>query len=537
MSKTLTAAALRDRLTDGSEIALLDVREQGVFSRDGHPLLAVNVPASRLELMVPALVPRRSCPVVVMDGGKDGLAGRAAVTLGALGYTDVAILDGGGASWKAAGGELYTGINVPSKAFGELVEAASRTPHMSAAEVHRRIAAGDNMVVLDSRPFAEYSRMAIPTGIDAPGAELVYRVADLAPDPATLVVVNCAGRTRSIIGAQSLIDAGIPNRVVALENGTMGWELAGLEIERGAARVASAPSGAGLRIARERARAVAERFGVETIDAAGLAEWRTQSDRRTLFVCDVRSPEEYEAGHVGDARSTPGGQLVQATDDYVGVRNARIVLVDDTEARAQMTASWLVRLGWREVRVLKGGMASLGESLASGTGAASPAMLQGAALLDSAAVAESLAMGNTIVLDLDGSLTYRAGHIPGAWWGVRSRLDTEHGRLPSAASIVLTSGDGAVARLAAPELAALRPAAQIRVLDGGTAAWRAAGQPLDKGFARPLSAPDDVNYRAYDRDRDVAKAAQAYLDWETGLVAQVGRDRTVPFRLDGARQT
>ena len=66
-----------------------------------------------------------------------------------------------------------------------------------------------------------------------PGAELVLRVRDIAPSPDTTIVVNCAGRTRSIIGAQSLINAGIPNKVVALRNGTMGWHLAGFTCDKG----------------------------------------------------------------------------------------------------------------------------------------------------------------------------------------------------------------------------------------------------------------------------------------------------------------
>ena len=117
---------------------------------------------------------------------------------------------------------LFEGVYVPSKAFGEFVEATWCTPHLSADELVRLRAEGRDVVVLDSRPMSEYRQMSIPGGIDVPGAELVHRVRDLAPDPDTLVVVNCAGRTRSIIGAQSLINAGIPNRVAALANGTMG---------------------------------------------------------------------------------------------------------------------------------------------------------------------------------------------------------------------------------------------------------------------------------------------------------------------------
>src|SRR6267142_5795800 len=123
------------------------------------------------------------------------------------------------------------------------------------------------MVVLDSRPFEEYQRMCIPGGVDTPGAELAYRVHDLAADEQTLVVVNCAGRTRSIIGCQSLRNAGIANRVVALKDGTMGWQLSGREVEQGASRRAVDPSAAGLAKAEAAAERVAQRFGVKFVDA------------------------------------------------------------------------------------------------------------------------------------------------------------------------------------------------------------------------------------------------------------------------------
>ena len=78
--------------------------------------------------------------------------------------------------------------------------------------------------------------MSIPTGISVPGAELVLRARELAPRPETTLIVNCAGRTRSIIGTQSLVNAGIPNPVYALRNGTIGWTLAGQELEHGRSR-------------------------------------------------------------------------------------------------------------------------------------------------------------------------------------------------------------------------------------------------------------------------------------------------------------
>src|SRR5262249_42417129 len=208
-----------------------------------------------------------------------------------------------------------------------------------------------DIVVLDSRPFDEYTRVSIPTATNVPGAELVLRVQDLAPSPETMVVVNCAGRTRSIIGAQSLINAGVPNKVVALRNGTMGWHLAGLQCESGKDKRARRVSGTALAWAKSAADKVAHRFGIEGIDRATLERWRADEER-TLYLFDVRDPAEYAAGHVAGALSAPGGQLVQATDQYVGAIGARLVLVDDAEVRAVMTASWLRQMGWKDVYVL-----------------------------------------------------------------------------------------------------------------------------------------------------------------------------------------
>ncbi|MEL7158195.1 MAG: rhodanese-like domain-containing protein, partial [Actinomycetota bacterium] len=334
----IDAATLRDRLLAGGELAVLDAREQGAYS-NRHLLRAVSLPLSQLELQLEALVPRRTTPLVWCDGGADdgtaGLAQQAADRCAALGWSDVSVLDGGTAAWAAAGGELYAGVNVVSKAFGELIEHRHDTPRLGAEDVARLRAEGADLVVLDSRPFNEYRRMAIPDGIDCPGAELVHRARGVAPDPSTLVVVNCAGRTRSIIGAQSLINAGLPNEVMALENGTMGWQLAGLDIVAGAEAVAPTPSPEVRSWAAQAAAGVAERFGVTEIEATDVEAWLADNGR-TTYLFDVRSPEEFAEGHLAGSRSAPGGQLVQATDTYVGTNNARLVLIDDDGVRATM---------------------------------------------------------------------------------------------------------------------------------------------------------------------------------------------------------
>src|SRR5436190_2040282 len=413
-------------------------------------------------------------------GGDENLAERAAATLTRMGYRDVAVMAGGARGWAAAGSELFTCVNVPSKAFVELVEHRCETPHIGAAELKRRLDAGEKVLIVDSRPIGEFRNMSIPGAFDCPGAELVYRVPDRVPSPETLVVVNCAGRTRSIIGAQSLRNAGLPNPVLALENGTMGWELAGLELARGREEALPAPSPEGLKRAQALADKVADRFAIRRIDDAALLRFQTEAEERTLYLFDVRSPEEYIAGHFAGSRSAPGGQLVQATDAYMATRNARIVLTDDDGVRAVMTGSWLVQMGWPEAYVLAGGLKgrqlvpgmpkpTIPELDALAVATVSPAELQ--ALIEK---------GEASIVDLAPSLAYETGHIPGAWFAVRARLPQSLDRVPKRRVLVLTSLDAALARLAAAELED-SGFAEIRVLVGGTAAWRAAGQPLTTG--------------------------------------------------------
>ena len=514
--KTITADQVRDLLLTQHELALLDVREQGVHYR-GHPFFASSAPLSKLELMIGDLVPRRTVPVVVLDAGGESLAEKAAGRLGAMGYSDVAVLEGGCQGWKAAGGELFSGVNVPSKAFGEFVEHHYDTPRIPPEELRQWVGEGRKLVILDSRPYEEYHRMNIPGGIDTPGAELAWRVHDLAPDPDTIVVVNCAGRTRSIIGCQSLRNAGIPNRVVALKDGTMGWDLAGFQCERASTRVAPAPTPAGVAKARAAAEKVAQRFRVQMTNADAVRRWAADP-ARTLYLLDVRTREEFERSHIAGARHAPGGQLVQASDEYVAVRNARVVLIDPERVRAVMTASWLNQMGWKDVYVLDD---VSGFAMETGP-------RPGAAITKWSTVAVDEVNGT--VVDFSTSLRFHQSHIPGAWWAVRSRLGEVKARIGEVDRLVLTSEDGALAHLAAPEVAALWPQAEVRVLKGGNAAWTAAGRPTESGTERATTARDDVWYKPYDHASDYQKHARDYLAWEVALVEQIKRDPTVRFR-------
>src|SRR4051812_9944420 len=230
MPAAVDASTLKSWLADGGELALLDVREAGEFG-EGHLFHAVPLPYSRFELDIERLVPRQGTRIVLCDDGLSGVSQKAFLRARSAGYSRVHILEGGTAAWSAAGFKLFAGVNVPSKAFGELVETACHTPRVSAAELRAMRERGERLVIVDGRPLAEYRKMSIPGGICCPNGELALRIGRIAADPATKIVVNCAGRTRSILGAQTLLNFGVPNPVYALENGTQGWFLAGLELE------------------------------------------------------------------------------------------------------------------------------------------------------------------------------------------------------------------------------------------------------------------------------------------------------------------
>ena len=335
---------VREALLAKREIALLDVREEDPHAQC-HPLFAANLSLSKIELEAYTRLPRRDVPIVLLDAG-EGFAQRAAEKLSSLGYTSVALLAGGLDGWMRAGGEVFRDVNVPSKAFGEFVEAQRHTPSLSAQALDALLANGDDVVVLDARRFDEYQTMNIPGSISVPGGELVLRARALAPDPKTRVIVNCAGRTRSIIGTQSLVNAGLPNPVAALRNGTIGWTLAGQTLEHGSSRQFEAHDGldaTNLEASRTAARALAERAGVGRTTLDEAARWAADPTR-TTYRFDVRTPLEYERAHAPGFQSAPGGQLVQETEMFAPVRGARVVLFDDDSVRANMTASWLAQM-------------------------------------------------------------------------------------------------------------------------------------------------------------------------------------------------
>ncbi|HEX3097554.1 MAG TPA: rhodanese-like domain-containing protein [Usitatibacter sp.] len=513
---------LKAWLHDGREIALLDIREHGRYG-ESHLFFGVPLPFSRLEADLARLVPRRGTRIVVYDDGVLGVAEHAASRLGELGYTEVRVLEGGTAAWARAGYTLFAGVNVPSKAFGELVEHERHTPRVSAAELAALQRDSEDVVVIDGRPLSEFRKMSIPGATCCPNGELAYRIHAIVPDPETRIVVNCAGRTRSIVGAQTLIDLGIPNPVFALENGTQGWYLSDFPLEHGALRAYPAVADdARLETARARARALAERYGVRFAADADI-ERDLADPSRTVYLLDVRTPEEYAAGSLPGAVHAPGGQLLQATDQWIAVRNARIVVVDGDGVRAPVIASWLARMG-HDACVLERGTSS-------GIRAAREAIaLPDVPPIGVDALVGAIGTGEIAVVDVRSSMAYRKGHVPGSTWSIRPRFG-ELVRAIAGKRVVLVSDEPVLARIAAFDLARAG-IESIAALAGGFAAWRDAGPPVD---ATPRIPPDDrcIDYLffVHDRHEGNKEAARRYLAWETQLLSQLDPQERASYRL------
>ena len=524
MTGSVNATTLKGWLSDGNEIALLDVREFGRYG-EGHLFFAVSLPYSRFELGLPALVPNSGVRLVLCDEG-DGVAERAATRATSLGYRDVHVLAGGMEVWRQAGYTIYAGVNVPSKAFGELVELERHTPRVTADELQALRESREDMVIVDGRTFAEFQKMNIPDGICCPNGELALRIRELVPDPKTKIVVNCAGRTRSIIGAQTLIDFGVPNPVVALENGTQGWFLAGLKLENGAARRYGGGRGKDSGALTTRARAIAEARGVAFVSPEQVNQWLADV-RRTTYLLDVRTPEEFaKNGPTGFAHA-PGGQLVQTTDHWIGTRGAHIVLVDDDGVRAPMTAQWLRQLG-HEACVLDGDVAAAAQVKVARVPASAPR--RGLAPLAASELSEKLRGKTTQIIDLRPSMSYRKQHIDGAVWSIRPRIAAMAER---AKTVVLVADQPDIAALAAFDLAEAG-CRDIRLLSGGHEAARAAGLQMASTPSGPADTDciDHLFFTAGRHEGDEA-AARQYLSWEIGLIDQLDDAERNSFRIAG----
>jgi rhodanese-related sulfurtransferase len=317
----------------------------------------------------------------------------------------------------------------------------------------------------------------------------------------------------------------------------MAWRMAGFELEHGATRHAPEPWGKNLNEALGRARAVAERNRVHIIDQEQLAAFKAEQNRRSLYIIDVRTPDEFLAGHRPDSSHAWGVQLVQSIDKFVATRNARLVLIDNYQVRALMTASWLVQAGWADTFVLSDPFRGVG--LESGTSSVliSEATQTGFTRISPTELNSFLAKRQVTVIDFSDSLNFQKGHIPGAWFAIRSRLAESLGKIAAGKLFVATGFDPALTALAAADLTQLS-GRTVAILDGGSQAWKEAGFELATGMENLATEPDDIFlmpflWGHFEDQSEFEAAANAYFEWELQLPEQLHRASELEFSRRG----
>lgn len=521
MPAPIIPETLRHLLERGSTLALLDVREHGEYNA-AHIPGASSLPRRLIEFRLSRLVPCPGVQIVVCDD--DGRRARlAARTIERMGHSRVAVLEGGLNRWASQGLPTEWGMNVPSKDFGERIEVQHHVPTIEATELHRRMKHGERIIILDTRTPEEYARACIPGGRSIPGGEVAFRIGEIArSEPDTTVVINCAGRTRSIIGTRILQRMGLRN-AVGLKNGTSGWVLAGLPLERGARRFElPEPSAEGLAAATAFAARIAAEDGVRHLSVEDLQGLMAGSATECTYLVDVRTEQEFATGHIPGFWWFPGGQAVQRADDLAAVRIAAIVFCCDGTVRSTITASWYRQMGFPNVYAVKGGAGAwtaAGLTLERGPAAQSPFGIEESArrtrTLSPAQLHSALSARKPAIVFVDTSREFAEGHIPGARWASRSWLEfhIEAVAPHKGEPVVVTDGEGRSALLAAATLQDLGYG-DVAALAGGMAAWRQANLPVEQGLAGVMTPPEDMVPAGPERPyHDMIN----YLRWEEAL--------------------
>jgi rhodanese-related sulfurtransferase len=519
--QSISCDTLRQILDKQQDCACLDIRAPGEYNQ-GHIPGATSLPRRDVEFRITHLIPVRDSRIILVgDGGKREAL--AAATLETNGYRNIEILKGGFPGWSKTGNATETGVNVPSKEFGERVHVEFRVPEIEAGDLRRRIDRGERFFIFDARTPEEYGRFCIPGGLNVPGGDLILWAEELKHKSNVPIVINCAGRTRGIIATQTLRRLGLTN-VFALKNGTMGWLLAGLDLEREPNRAPLKPSAENVAAAEKLAAQIAEEERIAFAAPAELEDLLHERERKTVYPIDVRSPEEFLLGHIPGFISVPGGQAVQRADDCVAVRTGAIVFACSRAARATMAAYWYRKMGFKNVFVLRGGVeewVTTGRKLEVGEPEENVIGLE-RARASVRGVGSSLiaTKPERLILDVSLSTQYAAGHLPGAAWLSRDWIEE---RIPALypdrrQPILTTCPDGRHSTLAAAALAAIGYG-DVGFLEGGTRKWIESGEPIETGLTKALIEPNDVVLSAsMSRDK---RAMQRYLDWEIELARKM----------------
>lgn len=510
---------LEELLQSRKIFTLIDVRERNEYE-SGQILGATHVARSLLESRMPVLVPMKNTKIILYSNNNERSL-FAAKTLEGYEYSNIFYLDGGLNSWKAEH-PVVEGTHVIGKVFGEIVgDVRKMMTKISPKELKSWMQNNDNYIVIEVRPSEEVTKTgSIPGAINIPGVELATKITDYVED-GRKIVTTCAGHTRGYISSATLNLMGV-EQVYDLECGTLGWQLAGFDL------VKEIPQGPQPSMKSKKASdAFAENLvktqDISLIKAKGLQGLLNNQGDTPTYLLDVRSLEEYELiGHIPRSISIPGGQAIQNSDDIVAVHGANIVFICDNGTRSTITAYWYKEMGYPNVYVLEGGLNDWtlqGKKLERGRSQISPLGFQEA--IDGVVETDPFTLKimldkhpELIMIDVGDSRSFKSGHIPGAHWVPRGRLEQRISQFVSSKEnlLVITCTDGLNSIFAAATLKELGYK-RVSILSGGKNAWKNNNFSMEDGIDG--IEPDDwfVNLSEYNLEE-----AKKYFAWEDSLI-------------------
>ena len=521
MKLKITPETVRSWISDKEEVAFIDVREIGQHT-NGHPFFSISIPYSLFEFNIKILVPNKQTRVILIDNN-NGISDLVYNIAHQMGYSNISIIEGGVEEWVSAGYKLFDGINVPSKSFGELIEKYFHTPSITAKELAQKQKNNENYIVIDGRPFLEYNKMSIPKSICCPNAELFYRVSSHIKDMNTEIIINCAGRTRSIIGAQTLINFGIKNKVKALENGTQGWFLSELSLEHNKNKYLEVlPNDIETQQLQNKVLKLTNDLNIDLIDLKKAQELIIDKKKST-FIFDVTTSKTISTKPC-TIMNVPGGQLIQATDKYIGVWKATVILVDDGDLiRAGTTSFWLKKMGY-EVYILKEGL--LKAQTLKFTKEIDHKLID----LDFINLEDLVKIKKQILYDIRSSKDFCKMRIKNSIWLNRAHLYKE--KIKTVDPIIIITDNLEKASLIVKDLKQKDKGAIIKVYKWNQNEITSYPSVIDVTI-ETLSEQNniDFNFHTHMRHNGNQEHAKQYLEWEINLVSKMDKQELSFFKL------
>ena len=521
MKLKITPETVRSWISDKEEVAFIDVREIGQHT-NGHPFFSISIPYSLFEFNIKILVPNKQTRVILIDNN-NGISDLVYNIAHQMGYSNISIIEGGVEEWVSAGYKLFDGINVPSKSFGELIEKYFHTPSITAKELAQKQKNNENYIVIDGRPFLEYNKMSIPKSICCPNAELFFRVSSYIKDINTEIIINCAGRTRSIIGAQTLIDFGIKNKVKALENGTQGWFLSELSLDHNKNKYLEVlPNDLEIQQLQNKVLKLTNDLNIDLINLK-KAQQLIIDKKKSTFIFDVTTSKTIST-KPGTIMNVPGGQLIQATDKYIGVWKATVILVDDGDLiRAGTTSFWLKKMGY-EVYILKEGL--LKAQTLKFTKEIDHKLID----LDFINLEDLVKIKKQILYDIRSSKDFCKMRIKNSIWLNRAHLYRKKTKTDD--PIIIITDNLEKASLIVKDLKQKDKGAIIKVYKWNQNEITSYPSLIDVTI-ETLSEQNniDFNFHTHMRHNGNKEHAKQYLEWEINLVSKMDKQELSFFKL------